>query len=46
VIDTIEKELALPKAWVEASRAALYQFGNTSSASIWWGGCCRGRGFC
>jgi 3-ketoacyl-CoA synthase len=35
VIDTIEKELALPKEWVEPSRASLYQFGNTSSTSIW-----------
>jgi 3-ketoacyl-CoA synthase len=36
VIDTIEKELALPKLLVEASRASLYQFGNTSSTSIWY----------
>jgi 3-ketoacyl-CoA synthase len=43
VIDTIERELALPKPSVEPSRAALYQFGNTSSTSIWWGGA-GGRG--
>ncbi|KAI8465507.1 MAG: FAE1/Type III polyketide synthase-like protein-domain-containing protein [Monoraphidium minutum] len=36
VIDTIEKELALPLKYVEPSRAALYQFGNTSSTSIWY----------
>ncbi|KIY98156.1 3-ketoacyl-CoA synthase 11 [Monoraphidium neglectum] len=36
VIDTIEKELALPKKAVEPSRAALYQFGNTSSTSVWY----------
>ena len=36
VIDTIEKELALPRAWVEPSRASLYQYGNTSSTSIWY----------
>jgi len=36
VIDTIEKELALPREWVEPSRASLYQFGNTSSTSIWY----------
>ncbi|KAI8471678.1 MAG: FAE1/Type III polyketide synthase-like protein-domain-containing protein [Monoraphidium minutum] len=36
VIDTIEKELALPRKSVEPSRAALYQFGNTSSTSIWY----------
>jgi 3-ketoacyl-CoA synthase len=36
VIDAIERQLALPAAAVLPSRAALYRFGNTSSASIWY----------
>eukprot|EP00877_Chromochloris_zofingiensis_P008259 jgi/Chrzof1/3687/Cz13g05060.t1_LCKAS4[v5.2] len=36
VIDTIEKQLGMSKEMVEPSRAALYQYGNTSSTSIWY----------
>jgi 3-ketoacyl-CoA synthase len=36
VIDTIQKQLNLSYDSAEPSRAALYRFGNTSSASIWY----------
>jgi 3-ketoacyl-CoA synthase len=36
VIDTIEASLRLTPEDVEPSRYALYRFGNTSSASIWY----------
>jgi 3-ketoacyl-CoA synthase len=36
VIDTIQKQLRLHDETAEPSRAALYRFGNTSSASIWY----------
>jgi len=36
VIDSVEKNLKLTKAHVEASRYALYHYGNTSSSSIWY----------
>ena len=36
VIDSMEQNLGFSKAAVEASRAALYQFGNTSSCSVWY----------
>ena len=36
VIDGIEKNLKLSPAHVEASRHALYTYGNTSSSSIWY----------
>ena len=36
VIDSVEKNLKLTKAHVEASRYALYKYGNTSSSSIWY----------
>jgi 3-ketoacyl-CoA synthase len=36
VIDSMEQNLGMSKAMVEASRAALFQFGNTSSCSIWY----------
>ncbi|MEW5317569.1 MAG: hypothetical protein WDW38_008855 [Sanguina aurantia] len=36
VIDEIEKQLCLPSSMIEPSRAALYRYGNTSSASIWY----------
>lgn len=36
VIDSIEKNLKLTKSHVEASRYALYNYGNTSSSSIWY----------
>jgi 3-ketoacyl-CoA synthase len=36
VIDSVEKNLKLTKAHVEASRYALYNYGNTSSSSIWY----------
>lgn len=36
VIDSMEATLGMSKSMVEASRAALYQFGNTSSCSIWY----------
>jgi predicted naringenin-chalcone synthase len=36
VIDGIEKNLKLTPHHVEASRYALYTYGNTSSSSIWY----------
>lgn len=36
VIDGIEKNLSLTAEHVEASRHALYTYGNTSSSSIWY----------
>lgn len=36
VIDAIQSELGLTKAYVEPSRAALYRYGNVSSSSIWY----------
>lgn len=36
VIDGIEKNLSLSPEHVEASRHALYTYGNTSSSSIWY----------
>jgi len=36
VIDTIQKQLRLQDQTAEPSRAALFKFGNTSSASIWY----------
>lgn len=36
MVDEIEKQLCLPSSMVEPSRAALYRYGNTSSASIWY----------
>mmetsp|Transcript_4323 Transcript_4323/g.9689 ORF Transcript_4323/g.9689 Transcript_4323/m.9689 type:complete len:532 (+) Transcript_4323:133-1728(+) len=36
VIDGIEKNLNLTPRHVEASRYALYKYGNTSSSSIWY----------
>ena len=36
VIDSMEQNLGMSKAMVEASRAALYEFGNTSSCSVWY----------
>ncbi|KAI8463989.1 MAG: beta-ketoacyl-CoA synthase [Monoraphidium minutum] len=36
VIDSMEQNLGMGKAKVEASRAALYEFGNTSSCSVWY----------
>ena len=36
VIDEIEKQLALPRAMVEPSRAVLYRYGNISSSSVWY----------
>lgn len=36
VIDGIEKNLSLAPKQVEASRYALYTYGNTSSSSIWY----------
>ncbi|KAI8470650.1 MAG: putative very-long-chain fatty acid condensing enzyme [Monoraphidium minutum] len=36
VIDSMEKNLGMSKDMVEASRAALYRFGNTSSCSVWY----------
>jgi 3-ketoacyl-CoA synthase len=36
VIDGIEKNLKLSPTHVEASRYALYTYGNTSSSSIWY----------
>ena len=36
VIDGIEKNMALTPRHVEASRHALYTYGNTSSSSIWY----------
>lgn len=36
VIDSIEKNLKLTKEHVAASRYALYNYGNTSSSSIWY----------
>jgi len=36
VIDGIEKNLNLTPRHVEASRHALYTYGNTSSSSIWY----------
>jgi len=36
VIDSMEQNLGMSKAKTEASRAALYRFGNTSSCSVWY----------
>eukprot|EP01018_Ginkgo_biloba_P036939 Gb_20857 [translate_table: standard] len=36
VIDELEKNLQLSQEHVEASRMALYRFGNTSSSSLWY----------
>jgi predicted naringenin-chalcone synthase len=36
VIDGVEKNLRLPSECTAPSRAALYNFGNTSSSSIWY----------
>jgi 3-ketoacyl-CoA synthase len=36
VIDAIEKNLKLPTSYLEASRNTLYNYGNTSSSSIWY----------
>uniref|UniRef100_A0A0D6R3T6 3-ketoacyl-CoA synthase n=1 Tax=Araucaria cunninghamii TaxID=56994 RepID=A0A0D6R3T6_ARACU len=36
VIDELEKNLQLSAEHVEASRMALYRFGNTSSSSLWY----------
>ncbi|KAG9394910.1 Very-long-chain 3-ketoacyl-CoA synthase [Carpediemonas membranifera] len=36
VIDTVEKNLGLSHEQVEASRATLCQYGNTSSSSVWY----------
>ncbi|PNW70493.1 hypothetical protein CHLRE_17g722150v5 [Chlamydomonas reinhardtii] len=36
VIDEIERQLQLTNDMVEPSRAALYRYGNVSSASIWY----------
>jgi 3-ketoacyl-CoA synthase len=36
VIDSMETSLGFPKGMMEASRAALYRFGNTSSCSVWY----------
>jgi 3-ketoacyl-CoA synthase len=36
VIDSMEQSLGLGRGMVEASRAALFRFGNTSSCSVWY----------
>ncbi|GBG00075.1 hypothetical protein Rsub_12772 [Raphidocelis subcapitata] len=36
VIDSMEQNLGMSKDMVEASRAALFAFGNTSSCSVWY----------
>jgi 3-ketoacyl-CoA synthase len=36
IIDGLEKEMQLSRQQVEASRASLYRFGNTSSTSVWY----------
>ncbi|KIZ04613.1 3-ketoacyl-CoA synthase 19 [Monoraphidium neglectum] len=36
VIDSMQDSLGMGKAMVEASRASLYEFGNTSSCSVWY----------
>jgi 3-ketoacyl-CoA synthase len=36
VLEAIEKNLKLPSSYLEASRHVLYNFGNTSSSSIWY----------
>jgi 3-ketoacyl-CoA synthase len=36
VIDEITKQLNMPKATAEPSRATLYRYGNVSSSSIWY----------
>ena len=36
VVDEIEKQLGLPLALVEPSRAVLYRYGNVSSSSVWY----------
>jgi len=36
VIDAIEQNLQLPANYLDASRSVLYNYGNTSSSSIWY----------
>merc|ERR1712224_364530 len=36
IIDGVQKNLGLPDKYMEASRQTLYDWGNTSSSSIWY----------